>query len=78
MSKKVYYHTAYSNDPKEFAAVGHGMLGYNPTLITTQEEANLMNAMQGITSDMASVAIGCSMNDNWDEFDKLVSAMAES
>lgn len=73
---KVYYHTAYSNDPSDFAAISHGMIGYNVAPITTQEEADKMNAFQGISRDMASVAVGCSMHDNWDQFDELVAKRA--
>lgn len=68
---KIYYHTAYTNDPRDFAAISHGMSGYNDVRFDDQSVADKLNAMQGITPAQASAACTCSMNDDWNRFDLL-------
>ena len=70
---KIYFHTAYTDDPQEFAAIAHGMIGYNEApLVTSQEQADYWNERQDITPAEAGAACNCSMNDCWDQFDSVV------
>ena len=70
VSGRVYY-APHTTEPGEFIAIQHGMTGYYPSTVYTQEHADTLNERQGITRAEVAAAVTCSMFDCWHNFDKI-------
>jgi hypothetical protein len=62
----------------DIIAIEHGSNQYMTTKVTSQEEADTLNGMQGITRAQAEAAMTASMFDSWDNFEKIVESIEEA